>query len=110
MAERKTNTSTKRREVVVEERERPKKPPMYCVLLLNDDYTPMEFVVWVLELVFCKPREEATRLMLDVHMRGKGRCGVFTLDVAKTKALQVESLARDEGHPLKTELEAVTDE
>ena len=83
---------------------------MYRVVLLNDDYTPMEFVVWVLQVVFHKGQEEATRLMLDVHMKGKGVCGVFTLDVARTKAQQVERLARKHDHPLQTELEVVESE
>lgn len=80
---------------------------MYRVVMLNDDYTPMEFVVWVLQVVFHKGTEEATRLMLDVHTKGKGACGVYTLDVARTKAQQVERLARRHDHPLQCELEVV---
>jgi ATP-dependent Clp protease adaptor protein ClpS len=99
-----------RGEVVTEGRVRPKKPKMYRVVLLNDDYTPMEFVVWVLQTVFRKPQDEAMRLMLQVHHRGKGICGVFTFDVARTKARQVMDLARRHDHPLQCELEVVETE
>lgn len=78
-----------------------KKPSMYRVLLLNDDYTPMEFVVLVLEHFFNKSREEATRIMLHVHNYGVGVCGVFPLEVAETKVTQVMDLARDQQHPLQ---------
>jgi ATP-dependent Clp protease adaptor protein ClpS len=83
---------------------------MYGVLLLNDDYTPMEFVVWVLRVIFHKESAEATRLMLDVHNKGKGLCGVFTYDVARSKATQVETLAAKHEYPLKCRLEAVETE
>jgi ATP-dependent Clp protease adaptor protein ClpS len=96
--------------LLAEERARPKKPPLYRVVMLNDDYTPMEFVVWVLQSVFHKGAEEATRLMLDVHTKGKGVCGVYTLDVARTKAQQVESVARRHDHPLQCQLEVVESE
>lgn len=96
--------------MLAEERVRPKRPPLYRVVMLNDDYTPMEFVVWVLQLVFHKPAEEATRLMLDVHTKGKGVCGVYTLDVARTKAQQVERLARRHEHPLQCQLEVAESE
>ena len=89
---------------------RPKKPPMYRVLMLNDDYTPMEFVVWVLQAVFSKTEDEATRLMLDVHNFGKGICGVFSFDVARSKARQVEELARRHEHPLQCDLETIETE
>ena len=85
-------------------------PRAWRVLLHNDDYTTQEFVVWVLQVVFHKGTDEATRLMLDVHTKGKGACGVFTLDVARTKAQQVERLARRHEHPLQCELEAVETE
>ncbi len=93
-------------ELVVEKRPALKRPPMFRVVLLNDDYTPMEFVVWVLQMVFHKAPDEAARLMLDVHNKGKGLCGTFTHDVARTKAIQVEALAKREEHPLKCEIEA----
>jgi len=83
---------------------------MYGVVLLNDDYTPMEFVVWILRVVFHKSQDEATRLMLQVHNLGRGVCGVFTYDVARSKAVQVEALARKHEHPLQARLEAMETE
>ena len=81
------------------------KPPLYKVILLNDDYTPMEFVVHVLERFFQKNREEATRIMLHVHRRGVGVCGVYTYEVAETKVTQVMDLARQNQHPLQCTIE-----
>lgn len=83
-----------------------KKPPLYKVVLLNDDYTPMEFVVEVLEVFFRMNREQATHVMLTVHTKGKGVCGVYTRDIAETKAAQVNQYARDNQHPLLCEIEA----
>jgi ATP-dependent Clp protease adaptor protein ClpS len=91
--------------VVVKTRPRTKKPAMYKVLMLNDDYTPMEFVVHVLERFFQKNREEATRIMLHVHRRGVGVCGVYTYEVAETKVTQVMDLARQNQHPLQCTIE-----
>ncbi|MBW8270659.1 ATP-dependent Clp protease adapter ClpS [Caldovatus aquaticus] len=91
--------------VVVKARPRTKKPSMYKVLMLNDDYTPMEFVVHVLERFFQKSREEATRIMLHVHRRGVGVCGVYTYEVAETKVTQVMDLARQNQHPLQCTIE-----
>ena len=91
--------------VVVRSRTKTKKPSMYKVLMLNDDYTPMEFVVHVLERFFAKNREEATRIMLHVHQRGVGVCGVFTYEVAETKVTRVMDLARRHQHPLQCTLE-----
>jgi ATP-dependent Clp protease adaptor protein ClpS len=82
-----------------------KKPSMYKVLLLNDDYTPMEFVVHVIEKFFNKGREEATRIMLHVHQRGVGVCGVYTYEVAETKVTQVMDFARQNLHPLQCTME-----
>ena len=82
-----------------------KRPPLYQVLLLNDDYTPMEFVVDVLERVFGMDRSTATRVMLEVHTRGKGVCGVFTFEIAETKVAQVTSYARQQQHPLLCTME-----
>lgn len=92
---------------VVAERkaQRVKPPSLYQVVLLNDDYTPMEFVVHVLERFFSKSREEATRIMLHVHRRGVGVCGVFTYEVAETKVTQVMDFARQHQHPLQCTLE-----
>jgi len=84
---------------------RTKKPALYKVLLLNDDYTPMEFVVYVLERVFNKSREDATTIMLHVHQNGVGMCGVYTYDVAETKVAQVLDLARRAEHPLQCTME-----
>lgn len=91
--------------VLVETRPRTKKPSMYKVLMLNDDYTPMEFVVHVLERFFNKNRSEATAIMLHVHRRGVGVCGVFTYEVAETKVTQVIDYARKHQHPLQLTLE-----
>ncbi len=82
-----------------------KKPSLYKVLLLNDDYTPMEFVVHVLERFFGKGREEATRIMLHVHQKGVGVCGVYTYEVAETKVTQVMDFARNHQHPLQCTME-----
>jgi ATP-dependent Clp protease adaptor protein ClpS len=82
-----------------------KEPAMYRVLLHNDDYTTMEFVVQVLMLVFHKSVEQATHIMLNVHKRGTGMCGVFTYEVAETKVATVTRLARENGHPLKCTME-----
>ena len=83
-----------------------KKPPLFKVVLLNDDYTPMEFVVEVLETFFRMNREQATHVMLTVHTQGKGVCGIFTRDIAETKAAQVNQYARECEHPLLCEIEA----
>jgi ATP-dependent Clp protease adaptor protein ClpS len=91
--------------VVVKSKPKTKKPSLYKVLLLNDDYTPMEFVVHVLERFFNKSREEATRIMLHVHRRGVGVCGVYTYEVAETKVTQVIDFARRHEHPLQCTLE-----
>ena len=81
------------------------KPPMFKVLLLNDDYTPMEFVVQVLESFFRMSREKATQIMLHVHTRGVGVCGVFTRDIAETKVVQVNDYSRNHQHPLMCTME-----
>jgi ATP-dependent Clp protease adaptor protein ClpS len=83
-----------------------KRPQMYQVILLNDDYTPMEFVVEILETFFYMGREKATQVMLAVHTQGKGVCGVFSRDIAETKAAQVNQYARESQHPLLAEIEA----
>ena len=90
---------------IVKARPKTKKPSMYRVLLLNDDYTPMEFVVHVLERFFSKSREEATEIMLHVHHRGVGVCGVFTYEVAETKVAQTIEFARRHQHPLQCTME-----
>ena len=80
-------------------------PSLYRVLLMNDDYTPMEFVIEVLEKFFQKNREEATQIMLHVHQRGVGVCGIYAYDLAETKATQVMNYARKYEHPLQVQLE-----
>lgn len=90
---------------VTKSKEKTQKPALYKVLLLNDDYTPMEFVVYVLELYFNKSLEEATKIMLNVHQSGVGVCGVFTFEVAETKVYQVLELARINEHPLQCRME-----
>jgi len=85
--------------------EQTKEPPLYRVLLLNDDYTTMEFVVQVLMTVFSKSVAEATRIMLDVHHRGSGVCGVYPFEVAETKVETVHSLAHQKGYPLRCVME-----
>ena len=84
---------------------RTKPPPLYKVLLLNDDYTPMEFVVHVLQKFFNKNEEEATLIMLHVHHHGVGECGTFTFEIAETKVTQVMDFARSKQHPLQCVME-----
>jgi ATP-dependent Clp protease adaptor protein ClpS len=82
-----------------------KRPPLYKVILINDDYTPMDFVVHILETFFSIDRENATRIMLDVHTHGKGVCGVFTHEIAETKVTLVNEYSRENQHPLLCTLE-----
>jgi ATP-dependent Clp protease adaptor protein ClpS len=91
--------------VVEEAQPKLRKPPLYQVVLLNDDYTPMEFVVDVLERIFSLDRTRATRIMLQVHTQGKGVCGVFTFEIAETKVAQVMTYARQHQHPLLCTME-----
>jgi ATP-dependent Clp protease adaptor protein ClpS len=84
---------------------KPKLPPMFKVLLLNDDYTPMEFVVETIERFFKKSREQATQIMLKVHIEGVGVCGIYPLDIAETKMSQVLTHARNAQHPLQCVVE-----
>ncbi len=107
MAERKQgdNDTGVRSSVITQTKPKTQKPSMYRVLLLNDDYTPMEFVVYVLEQFFNKSREDATRIMLHVHQHGVGVCGVFTYEVAETKVAQVVDTARRHQHPLQCTME-----
>ncbi|MES0005073.1 ATP-dependent Clp protease adapter ClpS [Mesorhizobium sp. C374B] len=91
--------------VITRTKTKTKKPSLYRVLILNDDYTPMEFVVHVLERFFQKDREAATRIMLHVHNHGVGECGVYTFEVAETKVSQVMDFARHNQHPLQCVME-----
>lgn len=88
-----------------EAKPRLQKPPLYKVILLNDDYTPMEFVVTVLQKFFYKSREEATQIMLHVHQRGLGICGLYTREVAETKVRQVMVYSSENQHPLQCTME-----
>jgi ATP-dependent Clp protease adaptor protein ClpS len=91
--------------IATKTRAKPKKPSQYKVLMLNDDYTPMEFVVMVLKRFFNKDLEQATRVMLHVHQKGVGVCGIFPYEVAETKVNQVMDFARQNQHPLQCTLE-----
>lgn len=91
--------------VIARPKTKTKKPSLYRVLILNDDYTPMEFVVHVLERFFQKNRDDATRIMLHVHNHGVGECGVYTFEVAETKVTQVMDFARQHQHPLQCVME-----
>ncbi len=91
--------------VITKTKPKTQRPPMYKVLLLNDDYTPMEFVVYILERFFNRSREQATRIMLHVHQKGVGLCGVYTYEVAETKVAQVLDLAKRHEHPLQCVME-----
>jgi ATP-dependent Clp protease adaptor protein ClpS len=91
--------------VITKTKPQTKRPSLYRVLILNDDYTPMEFVVHVLERFFNKDREAATRIMLHVHNHGIGECGVYTYEVAETKVTQVMDFARKHQHPLQCVME-----
>jgi ATP-dependent Clp protease adaptor protein ClpS len=91
--------------MVAEPQTKTKRPPMYKVILLNDDYTPMDFVVMVLEQIFRKPHQEALNVMLQVHQKGAGLAGIYTRDVAETKVDQVIEYARINDYPLQCSLE-----
>jgi len=90
---------------VQEAKPRLKRPPLYKVILINDDYTPMDFVVHILEAFFSIDREHATRIMLEIHTSGKGVCGIFTHEIAETKVLLVNDYSRENQHPLLCTLE-----
>ena len=91
--------------VITKTRPKTQKPSLYKVLLLNDDFTTREFVVYVLEVVFNKSVDEATRIMMHVHQKGVGVCGVYTFEVAETKMMQVLDMAKENGHPLQCTIE-----
>ena len=95
--------------LVEESRPQVKQPPLFQVVMLNDDYTPMEFVVEVLQVFFGMGREKATQIMLAVHMQGRAVCGIYPRDIAETKATQVNRYARESQHPLLCEIEASGD-
>ena len=87
-----------------------RRPPLYKVIMHNDDYTPMEFVIQVLESFFSMDREKATQVMLQVHTEGRAVCGIYTRDIAETKAAQVSQCAQDNEHPLVCDVDPVEDE
>ena len=87
-----------------------KKPPLYRVILLNDDYTPMEFVIYVLQTFFGYDKEKATQIMLAVHTKGKGVCGIYTKEVAETKSNQINNFAKQNEHPLVSDIEPIDEE
>lgn len=105
MSDEKLNIEDLEGELLTEEVTKLKRPDMYRIVLLNDDYTPREFVVWVLIKVFHKSEEEGTRIMLEAHTRGKSIIGVYTFDIARTKVMQVDNLAKQHEHPLKCDME-----
>ena len=99
------NSNDLERGLLLHTKMKTKKPSMYNVLLLNDDYTPMEFVIMVLENVFNKKQEDATKIMLHVHKNGVGVCGIFTHEVAETKCKDVMDMAKKNEHPLQCTME-----
>ncbi len=107
MSERPTDIDKYRRLDVAVEEAQPEveRPPLYRVVLLNDDFTPMEFVVDVLESIFGMQRTRATQVMLEVHTKGKGICGVFNFEIAETKVAQVMGIAKQQQHPLLCTME-----
>ncbi|HKJ83927.1 MAG TPA: ATP-dependent Clp protease adapter ClpS [Mariprofundaceae bacterium] len=94
--------------LTVTDRPELQKPPMYQVLLLNDDFTPMDFVVEILRGFFQKPEEEATRIMLSVHHEGRGLCGLYPYEIAESKVAQVEHASQNEGYPLRCVMEKIS--
>ena len=105
MSEDKTKSGLLKTENVTEEKIQLKKPDMYRIVLLNDDYTPRDFVVWVIMRIFYKTEDESSRIMLEAHIKGKSTIGVYTYDIAKSKVVQVDELATKYEHPLKCILE-----
>ena len=105
MTDKNTDNDKGQSQVILETRPRTKKPSMYKVIMLNDDYTPMEFVVYVLQRFFGMSSGQATAIMLNVHQRGVGVCGVFSYEVAEAKATQVLEYARQNEHPLQLQIE-----
>ena len=92
---------------VAESQEKVEEPPLFRVLLHNDDYTTMEFVVWVLESIFNMPEEQAVQVMLNVHLRGSGVAGIYTFEVAETKVEKTTTVAREHEYPLLVTMEQV---
>ena len=95
--------------VLVKKRSKLKRPPLYKVLLLNDDFTPMEFVVYILQSIFGYDHERSTQIMLAVHTKGKGVCGIFPKEIAEMKSHEINEMAKAHEHPLISEIEPLTD-
>ena len=94
---------------IKEVRVKPKLPSTYKVIVLNDDYTPMEFVVFVLQTVFGHNHQKSTEIMMQVHTKGKGVCGIFSKEIAEVMSYEVNTMAKDHGHPLLSEIEPLED-
>jgi len=109
LSDQKDDSSSNIGAVVLEKDPEVKEPPLYQVVLLNDDYTPMEFVVFVLQTVFGHPHEKATQIMMAVHNKGKGVCGIFSKEIAEMLSLEVNSMANHHEHPLLSEIEPLSD-
>ena len=92
------------------EEQKLKKPSLYRVILLNDDFTPMEFVIYVIQTFFSYDKEKATKIMLAVHTKGKGVCGIYTKEVAETKSNQINNFAKQNEHPLVSDIEPIDEE
>jgi ATP-dependent Clp protease adaptor protein ClpS len=105
MSSKNSNISSNNTGTIIEEKIEIKKPSFYQVLIMNDDYTPMEFVILVLERFFKKSRAEATQIMLHVHQKGMGVCGLYPYDIAETKIVQVMDYAKKNQHPLQCTME-----
>ena len=107
------NQEDKNREtssVATLEKPKVKKPPLYRVILLNDDYTPMEFVIYVLQTFFGYDKEKSTQIMLAVHTKGKGVCGIYSKEVAETKSNQINNFAKQNEHPLVSDIEPIDED
>jgi len=105
MSDKRTDKAGGHHLAVEEARPEVKRPPLYRVVLINDDYTPMEFVVDILQTIFGMERTRATQVMLEVHTKGKGVCGVYNFEIAETKVAQVMGIARQHQHPLLCTME-----
>ena len=103
------STSSDLGAVVLEKEPEVKEPPSYQVVLIKDDYTPMEFVVFVLQTVFGHTHQKSTEIMMTVHTKGKGVCGIFSKEIAEMMSYEVNTMAKDHGHPLLSEIEPLTD-
>ena len=103
------STSSDLGAIVLEKDAAVKEPPSYHFVLINDDYTPMEFVVFVLQTVFGHNHEKSTEIMMIVHTKGKGVCGIFSKEIAEMMSYEVNTMAKDHGHPLLSEIEPLTD-